>query len=239
MGAWLALGLLIVAGLVLIFWHDQGPVAGLDPTDLAIVVSGLAMALFIGLPLFGKYRGRLTSAARDLAVWIALGLALIAGYSFKDELKMVYARVAGELTPAGTDLGGEPQAEGQQAVRLRKRTDGHFVARTVVDGTQITMLVDTGASSVVLKSTDAQRIGIDTAGLDYVIPVQTANGTAFAARVRLKTVAVGTIAFTDLEGLVAQSGVLEESLLGMSFLSRLGSYEFSGDYLTLRSPRNG
>ncbi len=101
------------------------------------------------------------------------------------------------------------------------------------------MLVDTGASSVVLKSTDAERAGIDLARLAYVVPVQTANGTAFAAPIRLKSIVVGTIAFGDVEALVAQSGALDESLLGMSFLSKLGSYEFSGDYLTLRSRRGG
>jgi aspartyl protease family protein len=239
MGSWIALGLLILAGLVLLLWHDQGSVGGLDPTDLAMVISGLAVAVFVGFPLLGEYRGRLREASRDIVVWGALGVALIAAYGFKDELKIVATRIAGELTPAGTDLGAGPQADGQQAVRLRRRTDGHFVARTEVEGTQITMLIDTGASSVVLKSTDAQRVGLDTAGLKYVVPVQTANGTTFAANIRLKSVAVGTITFNDVEALVAQSGALEESLLGMSFLSKLGSYEFSGDYLTLRGPRGG
>jgi aspartyl protease family protein len=239
MGSWIALGLLIVAGLVLLLWHDQGNIGGLDPTDFAMVISGLAAAVFIGFPLIGDYRGRIREVARDIVVWGGLCLGLIAVYGFRDELNVVAARVMGELTPAGTDLGAGTELAGQQAVRLRKRTDGHFVARTEVEGTQVTMLVDTGASSVVLKSTDAQRVGIDTASLDYVVPVQTANGTAFAARLRLKSVAVGTIAFDNVEALIAQSGALEESLLGMSFLSRLGSYEFSGDYLTLRSPRGG
>ena len=239
MGAWIALGLLIVAGLVLVVTHGEGTIAGLETTDLAFVIAGLAMAVFVGLPLIGDYRGRLRQAVRDIAMWVALGLCLVAVYGFKDELKIVAARVMGELTPAGTDIGVETISEGEQAVRLRKRTDGHFVARTNVDGMQITMLVDTGASSVVLKSTDAERAGIDLGALTYGVPVQTANGTAFAAPVRLRSIAVGTITFTDVEALVAQSGALDESLLGMSFLSKLGSYEFSGDYLTLRSQRGG
>lgn len=221
MGSWIALGLLILAGLVLVLWHDQGTIAGLGPTDLAMLASGLAVAVFVGVPLLGAYRSRLREAARDIALWGALGLGLIAVYSFKDELTIVAARVADELRPAGTDLGSEPEAAGQQAVRLRKRTDGHFVARTEVEGTSVTMLVDTGASSIVLKSTDAERVGIDTGGLDYVVPVQTANGTTFAAQIKLKSIAVGTIVFDNVEALVARSGALEESLLGMSFLSRL------------------
>ncbi|MFO1172888.1 MAG: TIGR02281 family clan AA aspartic protease [Hyphomicrobiaceae bacterium] len=239
MAAWIALALLVVAGLVLVVAPGQGSALGLDTTNLALVVAGVATVIFVGVPLAGQYRGRLAAAARDLLVWGAILLALVAAYGFRDQLQMVASRVMEELTPAGTDLGVATETAGEQAVRLRKRSDGHFVARAVVEGTQITMLIDTGASSVVLKSTDAERAGIDTGGLAYVVPVQTANGTAFAARTRLKSVAVGTIAYENVEALIAQAGALDESLLGMSFLSRLGSYEFSGDYLTLRSGRSG
>ena len=45
---------------------------------------------------------------------------------------------------------------------------------------------------------------------------------------------MGAIRLTDVEALVAKPGTLRESLLGMTFLRRLRSYEFSGDFLTLR-----
>ena len=67
------------------------------------------------------------------------------------------------------------------------------------------------------------------------MPVQTANGTTYAAHVRLRNLTLGPINLTDVDALVAKPGALKENLLGMSFLSRLRSYEFSGDYLTLRS----
>ncbi len=239
MAAWIALALLVVAGLVLVVAPGQSSALGLDTTELALVVAGVATAIFVGAPLAGQYRGRMAAAARDLLVWGAILLALVAAYGFRDQFQMVASRVVEELAPAGTDLGVATETQGEQAVRLRKRSDGHFVARAVVEGTQITMLIDTGASSVVLKSTDAERAGIDTGSLSYVVPVQTANGTTFAARARLKSVAVGTIGYENVEALIAQAGALDESLLGMSFLSRLGSYEFSGDYLTLRNSRGG
>ena len=65
--------------------------------------------------------------------------------------------------------------------------------------------------------------------------MQTANGTTYAAHVRLRNLTLGPINLTDVDALVAKPGALKENLLGMSFLSRLRSYEFSGDYLTLRS----
>ena len=65
-------------------------------------------------------------------------------------------------------------------------------------------------------------------------PVQTANGTTYAAHVRLRTLSLGPISLQDVEALVAKPGSLKENLLGMSFLSRLRSYEFTSDFLMLR-----
>ena len=70
--------------------------------------------------------------------------------------------------------------------------------------------------------------------LTYRVPVLTANGRAMAARVRLDSVAIGPLDRKNVDALVAQPGALTQSLLGMSFLSRLRSYEFSGDFLRLR-----
>ena len=66
------------------------------------------------------------------------------------------------------------------------------------------------------------------------MPVQTANGRAYAARVRLERVAVGPLARRNVEALITPPGSMSKSLLGMSFLSRLRSYEFTGDVLMLR-----
>ena len=66
------------------------------------------------------------------------------------------------------------------------------------------------------------------------MPVRTANGTAYAAAVRIKRMAIGGIVVDEVEALVSKPGALSESLLGMSFLKRLRSYEVSGDFLTLR-----
>ena len=66
------------------------------------------------------------------------------------------------------------------------------------------------------------------------MPVATANGRTMAARVKLGKVSIGPLDRKNVEALVAQPGTLSQSLLGMSFLSRLRSYEFTGDFLTLR-----
>ena len=141
----------------------------------------------------------------------------------------------GELTPPGTAVSIEPSTQGAQAVRIRKRRDGHFTVNARVNGQNMPMLVDTGASTVVIREADASRLGVDTSRLRYTVPVQTANGITYAAHVRLTSIAIGSIQVDGVDALVSKPGALRENLLGMSFLSRLRSYEFSGDFLTLRS----
>ena len=97
------------------------------------------------------------------------------------------------------------------------------------------MIVDTGASTVVLRPEDARKAGIQVGALDYSVPVETANGRAFAARVKLERVSLGELTLEKVEALVTRPGALQQSLLGMSFLSRLRSYEFSGNKLLMKS----
>ena len=235
MGAWIALTLLVIAGLALLLRADAGSIAGYDPSDFAIAVAGLAMLIFLISSIAGSYRGRAGQAVRDLLTWSAVALLLIAGYSYRDEILTLGHRVVGELMPPGSAMRNDTQVDSERSVRIRKRSDGHFVVKTQVNGVQLSMLVDTGASTVVLKPADAQKLGIDPDRLRYSVPVQTANGTTYAAHVRLRSLTLGSISLTDVEALVAKPGALKENLLGMSFLSRLRSYEFSGDFLTLRS----
>lgn len=234
MTAWIALGLLIVAGLVLLLNHDSGTIAGLDPSYFAGVVASLALLIYLGGSLLRNYRYSMFSAFKDIVVWAAFALVLVAIYSYRAELLTVAHRVAGELLPAGTYIVQPVGPDGIESVKLRRGSDGHFVAKSKVNGGNVNFIVDTGASSVVLKQEDAVRIGIDTKGLRYAIPVQTANGTSFAARIRLKSIQIGNISEKNVEALIARPGLLHQSLLGMTFLSRLRSYEFKGDYLTLR-----
>ena len=143
-------------------------------------------------------------------------------------------RVMGELRPSGDIVSVETGEEGERAVRVRRRLDGHFAVRASVNGQSMTLMVDTGASSVVLKPADAERAGVDLDKLSYTVAVDTANGMTYAAAVRLRTLAVGPLVVRNVDALVARPGSVKENLLGMSFLRRLRSYEFAKDYLTLR-----
>ena len=208
--------------------------AELDTRSILLVVAW-GLFLTIALPgLLFTYSGRVATGLAHAAVWIGIACVLVTGYAYRETFESIAARVSSELGPAGRpiDVSGP---DGEKAVRIRRSSRGPFVARANVNGTDISMMVDTGASSVVLKSADAERAGIDLKALRFTIAVDTANGTTFCAPVRLRSIAVGGIAFQGVEALVAQPGNLKESLLGMNFLRRLRSYDFSGDFLTLRS----
>jgi aspartyl protease family protein len=96
------------------------------------------------------------------------------------------------------------------------------------------MVLDTGASAVVLTPEAAKAAGLPLEVLAYSINVETANGRARAAPVTLDRISVGGITERSVPALIAQPGQLRVSLLGMSFLNRLESWEVRGDRLLLR-----
>ena len=232
MTTWIALFILAL-GAILLVSNDSGTIAGLDSTTFGYLAFFAALLVYLGGGLLGSYGGGAGNMARDAVTWIALGLGLVTLYAYKDELMPIAARVVGELVP-GTAMTVEERAGGLTEVRLRRRLNGHFTANVEVNGTPVSMIVDTGATSIVLRPQDARKAGIDVDALTFRVPVLTANGRTMAARVRLDTVGIGPLDRQKVEALVAQPGALTQSLLGMSFLSRLRSYEFSGDFLTLR-----
>jgi aspartyl protease family protein len=229
---WLALFILALAAMLLVS-NESGMIAGLDSNTFGYVALLIALAVFVGGGLLGTYRGRAGAMVRDAVTWLALGLGLVAIYAYREDLVPIAARAVGELMP-GSAMTVEQSSGGLTEVRIRRRLDGHFTAKVRVNGKPVSMIVDTGATSIVLTPEDAEKAGIDPKSLTYRVPVLTANGRAMAARIRLKKVAIGPLDRKDVEALIAQPGALTQSLLGMSFLSRLRSYEFSGDFLTLR-----
>jgi aspartyl protease family protein len=231
--AWIALFILALAAVLLIAHGNSGTIAGIDNETFGYLALGAALLTYLGSGLHARYGGRASTMLRDAVTWLALGLGLVTLYTYRGEITPIAGRVVGELLP-GIAMVVEESENGATEVRIRRRLDGHFAATAKVNGKPLSLVVDTGASTIVLRPEDATTAGIDINHLSYTVPVATANGRTLAARVRLNTVAIGPLDRRDVEALVAQPGTLTQSLLGMSFLSRLRSYEFSGDFLTLR-----
>lgn len=234
MAAWLAILALIGAAIALIVSNDAGTIAGMSNDAFARLVAGLSLIIFLGGAVASSYRGRIFQAAKHLAGWTAAFFVLVALYAYRSELAVVADRVIGELRPQGTQINITGSTGVGHAVRIKRGWSGHFVVTAEIEKKPIEMIVDTGASTVVLRHQDAGRLGINTRSLHYTVPVQTANGSSYAARVILDDIRIGNLRVNSVETLVAKPGSLHQSLLGMSFLSRLRSYEFAGEYLELR-----
>lgn len=219
-------------GLIILFVTDStGSVAGLDSDDFAHLVLLSALMLVLGSGVLAA-RDRLGTAVRGLAGWLLVVLVLIAGYQYRYELQDIASRVTAGLVP-GSPL-SVTDSEGRTTVMLERRPHGHFTARGSIDGNAVDFLVDTGATSTVLTYRDARQAGINVDALSFDIPVSTANGRTSAASVRGVDIAVGDIARANQVVLVAADGALEQSLLGMSFISTLSGFDMRGDRLVLR-----
>ncbi|MEL6955784.1 MAG: TIGR02281 family clan AA aspartic protease [Pseudomonadota bacterium] len=119
------------------------------------------------------------------------------------------------------------------AALLKLEDDGHYWAQANVEGTHVKFMVDTGASTVALTYRDAQRIGLRPDTLDYTWTIRTAGGEVKGASVLIDSIQIGRVKVDAIEAMVLRDG-LDQSLLGMTFLSQLESYEFRRGNLILR-----
>lgn len=158
----------------------------------------------------------------------AVGFLTLGGYAFRTEISGAWDRVRGELNPS-LALAVAP---GQ--IELRRAWDGHFRADAHINGREMRMMVDTGASMVIVPFEHAASLGIDPDVLRYSMRVETANGPTHVAPIIMDRIEVGPLLVRDVVAAVALEGALETPLLGMSFLGRLTETTFRGERLILR-----
>jgi aspartyl protease family protein len=127
-----------------------------------------------------------------------------------------------------------PGPTGPISVTLAADPLGHFFVDPTVNGTRLRMMIDTGASLVILSREDARRIGINPAPSEFTIRAATANGSVLMAPIVLKEVAIGDVAVRDVPAAVFPDDKLQVGLLGMSFLSKLSHFEVAGGQLVLK-----
>jgi aspartyl protease family protein len=198
---------------------------GLDGWDVAraIPLSIIVILMVLRLAVSTRPLGRM---ARHAAVFLALGTVLVVGYTYREDLGTVFGRMLGGVVPGhGTEI-----APG--LMRFQADDAGQFVVDAKVNGTAVHFLVDTGASGIAPSQRDARRLGFDNAALDYNTPISTANGTTRAAPVTLGSLQIGPLAAHGVHAWVNR-GDLDQSLLGMTYLSTLGRVEIRGDTLIL------
>lgn len=163
---------------------------------------------------------------------------------------LIVANVAANLTPKLRE-GASPKAARQTAsipaapmraslplrrdeVQIPADAGGQYSIDAEVNGSRLRMMVDTGATLVALSYEDAAKAAIFPAPADYKYQVNTANGVAHVARVKLNDVRINNIVVHDVDAVVGERGALAGSLLGMTFLSKLSKFTVESGSLVLK-----
>jgi clan AA aspartic protease (TIGR02281 family) len=119
------------------------------------------------------------------------------------------------------------------AVHISRGKAGEFATHARINGVKAPMVIDTGATSVVLTWETAKSIGLPIDMLEYNVDLETAGGHTKAARLTLERLSVGGLVEKSVPALVVPRGQLKTNLLGMSFLDRLESWGVRADRLML------
>ena len=184
---------------------------------LALVSSGLLFIRDINLK----------QATRNILAWLGVAGVLMIGFTYQDELRRMALRLRADLIP------GYAVETGDHEMTISESDGGSYFVYGTVNDTQVKFLIDTGASDIVLSPGDARRAGIDLDRLTFDHPYESANGIGHGARLKLLSLKVGKIDLADVDAAVDKAE-MSSSLLGMTFLRRLKSFQFADRKLILR-----
>ncbi|HET7885160.1 MAG TPA: TIGR02281 family clan AA aspartic protease [Bradyrhizobium sp.] len=169
--------------------------------------------------------------SRILLIMIVLLATAGAVVAYGDPVQI--ARAKSTVSSTVSDL-LRPRGKSARAVQISRGQGGEFALQARINGVNAPMVIDTGATSVVLTYETAKAIGLPLELLEYDVDVETAGGHTRAARLTLDRLAIGKLVERSVPALVVPHGQMKTNLLGMSFLDRLESWEVRADSLMLR-----
>jgi len=225
-GGWIwMLVVAVVFGIVMMAAHlGLGTFNDNDRMLQVLYFCVILAALSAGIA--ARLQARPGTTISHIGAWCVIFAGLILIYSYRDEFTALRTRIVGELVPA------QGQQTGPQSIAFPLGSDGHYHVNANVDGRDISFLVDTGASDIVLTPADARAIGLDPDNLSYSMPAMTANGTVMGAAVQINRLKIGPIELMELPATVNRAP-MPDSLLGMEFLRRLRSWRVDNGRLTM------
>lgn len=177
----------------------------MDGEDFGRMAYLVLLLAAVGGWVIVEYRQRMGQALRTAAAWGLIFIGVMAGYGLWQDIR--------------TDITPSQLVTADGTLELPRAEDGHFYATLEVDRQTLRMMVDTGASNMVLSNADADRLGINQDELMFLGQAQTANGMVRTARVTLGRVEFGPFSDSDVSAWVTD-GEMDLSLLGMDYLSR-------------------
>jgi aspartyl protease family protein len=167
---------------------------------------------------------------------VRTGLAWVAIFGVAWAIFANRDSIAPAITAAGERIGIGAQTVTGDTVRIDMDTDGHFWARVSMNGVERRMLVDSGATITALSTDSARRVGVAGDADLFPVVINTANGRVEARRATVEQVRLGSLEMRDLR-VVISPAFGETDVIGMNFLSRLGSWRVEGRTLILEPVR--
>lgn len=180
-----------------------------------LVLLGIVVVGYLAI----QSRGHLKTMLKQGATWLFIFATIVVGYG-------VWSDMSEARLPRQSVFAEEGRIE------VPRAGDGHYHLILRINGVPVPMIVDTGASDLVLSRADALRVGLAPEALVFTGRAQTANGRVETAHVRLPEVSVGGITDRFVPAVV-NSGDMQKSLLGMSYLNRFSRIEMTRDRLIL------
>ena len=110
-------------------------------------------------------------------------------------------------------------AEAEKITLKRDPGSGGYWAKGRINGKDVTFLIDTGASYVVMNKVQARALKIKRGNKE--IQISTATKTETAYQVTLDTVSVGDIELQNIPAIITKHKYPPYPLLGMSFLQHV------------------
>lgn len=156
------------------------------------------------------------------------GETVLLGMSFLSRLSM--NRDGNTLRLARRDARAGA-ADTRPQVTLKETRGGMFAASAAINGADVPVLVDTGATMISIDAATARRIGINYQNGTPSV-ASTANGVIRTWLVKFDSVQLGPIALYNVDGTVSEGPGIGIGLLGMSFLNRV-EIRRDGDSMTL------
>jgi aspartyl protease family protein len=123
-------------------------------------------------------------------------------------------------------------SEAPRATELERTGSGHFYTYATVNGQLVKFIVDTGADVVALTPEDAERAGVKFDRAAFEVVGEGAGGPIRGQQVMIESIEVDGKLVNDVRGVVIENA--SRSLLGQSYLERMGEVQMRGDTMVLR-----
>jgi aspartyl protease family protein len=157
---------------------------------------------------------------------------------FQANRDSIFSYMSGQDEPPALPVAAPQKSSSEGAlsgrkVKLAADQRGHFVAEFRLNGRRVDAMVDTGATFVAINVSTARRIGLKLGPNDFQYMVETANGQTRAASASIESLEIGRIEVKDVQALVLDDQALSGTLIGTSFLNRLGRYQVENGALLM------